>query len=760
MKEFLKDYLHRVLITVLLCSCLLSVFMWLTGAAVHTAVVLLILFAWTALIAALDRIWRWPAALGLTVLTQLVTLWIADTAAVAEYLGAVLGGGGAEASVSGDVAVLMLLMAAALVFLYAMRGFWPRAVLCIGWIIFWVVAAIIELAVPKLALAAITPVILFTLVQALHLTRSRKEEGSFEELSSGLMSMFFAASLVLMLMPTSVKPYGYPLLNAIWDGMEKLYHSIETQILYRGKGDEQFGMSFNGYSEDGTMGSGLYNQDDGLLFAKPKSDTDGMLYLLGNTWDTYADDRWMSQLEPDADELLSWNMDTAEHIYALWRYSQTEDVNVEDLLRENNVYITYQDVRLRTLFTARNCLLITTDDERFPWQAQAGRTTFDYLQKNDTYYRLYYLEENPYYIARLIESSEGYEYGSPDSMLWWEVNKAFGQYFVLSLDGSTRIERQLLQREERIRSSYLALPDDISDEVRALAKQITSGCDTDYEKLMAIQSYLQTNYSYTTSPDAPPFGTSMLDYMLFESREGYCTWYATAAAVLARCVGVPARYAQGYCVSLEEGKFTPINGTYSHAWCEGYISGYGWITVEATPGYSAYGSGWGAAVKYEEGAGITGGMGGYDDYVEDYEDYYEDYQPELPPEPVPETDSSVLRIVIICAFALTFAGVMVVALRVEKRRREYENADYSQKAVIDLRNILVLLARRGYRRRPDESLRKYFTRLKWSTSIDIKQLEQMALLYEEVIFGEKQLTEERWQESRQFVDTVRRLRRK
>ena len=42
-------------------------------------------------------------------------------------------------------------------------------------------------------------------------------------------------------------------------------------------------------------------------------------------------------------------------------------------------------------------------------------------------------------------------------------------------------------------------------------------------------------------------------YFLSDSRRGYCMHYASAATLMLRALGVPARYVQGYTVQTELG---------------------------------------------------------------------------------------------------------------------------------------------------------------------------------------------------------------
>lgn len=75
-------------------------------------------------------------------------------------------------------------------------------------------------------------------------------------------------------------------------------------------------------------------------------------------------------------------------------------------------------------------------------------------------------------------------------------------------------------------------------------------------------------------------------YFLTTSRRGYCVHFATAATVLLRALGVPARYVQGYVLS-SHGGVQMVPDSAAHAWTEYYVPGTGWLVLDATEGARA-----------------------------------------------------------------------------------------------------------------------------------------------------------------------------
>lgn len=134
-----------------------------------------------------------------------------------------------------------------------------------------------------------------------------------------------------------------------------------------------------------------------------------------------------------------------------------------------------------------------------------------------------------------------------------------------------------------ISEKYLELPSSVPDRVRELALSITANATNNYDKARAIETYLRQNITYNDSVDPVPPGWDGVDYVLFERPEGYCNYYASAMAVLARSVGIPARVASGYAVgSAQDDGYYHISEANAHSWPELYMGELGWVEFEPT----------------------------------------------------------------------------------------------------------------------------------------------------------------------------------
>ncbi len=117
-----------------------------------------------------------------------------------------------------------------------------------------------------------------------------------------------------------------------------------------------------------------------------------------------------------------------------------------------------------------------------------------------------------------------------------------------------------------------------------------------HEIVTAVIKYLSENMVYTVEPSEPsgmrPYSNAA-ETFLFDTREGYCVQYASAAVMLLRAAGIPARYAEGYVAhnfsASPKGDIAKyevtVRDSSAHAWVEVYYDYYGWITYEATSSY-------------------------------------------------------------------------------------------------------------------------------------------------------------------------------
>lgn len=163
----------------------------------------------------------------------------------------------------------------------------------------------------------------------------------------------------------------------------------------------------------------------------------------------------------------------------------------------------------------------------------------------------------------------------------------------------------------QVDSIYMDVPEKNTDVIRKECNKIGLTADmTENEIVEAVRDYFAENIPYTLKPGATPQGEDFVNYFLTKNRKGYCAHFATAATLIFREMGIPARYVEGYAFSFEtvlasEQNNTKRYGNYyqgystigesavmdvevtdamAHAWVEIYVDGFGWKAVEVTPG--------------------------------------------------------------------------------------------------------------------------------------------------------------------------------
>lgn len=133
------------------------------------------------------------------------------------------------------------------------------------------------------------------------------------------------------------------------------------------------------------------------------------------------------------------------------------------------------------------------------------------------------------------------------------------------------------------------LPDDVPAIINQRAREVTAGTTTDYDAALAIEQWFRDpdEFVYSTEP-ASGTGMQTIAEFIGEGREGYCEQFASAMALMARSVDIPARVAVGFLrPEIRPGRGGQTSYVFAggdlHAWPELYFEGVGWVRFEPTP---------------------------------------------------------------------------------------------------------------------------------------------------------------------------------
>jgi len=137
---------------------------------------------------------------------------------------------------------------------------------------------------------------------------------------------------------------------------------------------------------------------------------------------------------------------------------------------------------------------------------------------------------------------------------------------------------------EDVRKKFTALPGNLPQSVRDMAAQVTRGARDPYEQAAALQRYFRTTGGFTYTTTAPNDGGSDAVATFLAEKTGFCVQFASAMAVMARALDIPARVAIGFLPGEEvaDGSWR-ISAQDAHAWPELYFQGTGWVRFEPTP---------------------------------------------------------------------------------------------------------------------------------------------------------------------------------
>lgn len=132
---------------------------------------------------------------------------------------------------------------------------------------------------------------------------------------------------------------------------------------------------------------------------------------------------------------------------------------------------------------------------------------------------------------------------------------------------------------------HLRLPETVTPRTRSLAENLAAGQSGPFAIAESIEAHLR-GIEYNLDVPGPPPGAEVADSFLFDLQQGYCDYYTTAFAVLARLNGLPTRFATGHIGGywdLESGEWT-ITEAEAHSWPEVYLPEIGWVPFEPTAG--------------------------------------------------------------------------------------------------------------------------------------------------------------------------------
>lgn len=388
-----------------------------------------------------------------------------------------------------------------------------------------------------------------------------------------------------------------PLLQVTSPRMEEMAENIRTFLLNIVSENEErqvYSIEIDGYKPLGNRLGGPVNINERPVMTV---ETEDNLLLRGVAFNHYTGLNWAD------------TMSKVGYLYDMPIYAGTR----ADVFDEN-----------RPVVELRNHAVFTTKSARVTMQSVSSTTLFVPLRfenlETPVTLRPRFQQSSEVFIIHGLEAGGSYAFETPNIQATDPRLPAL-------------LEQATLQGERRDMAKYLNIPDAVYQGVYMITEEVVAGLETPLEKALAIREYLRTGFRYTLTPAVPPENQDFVSYFLMTGKEGYCTYFATAMAVMGRIAGLPTRYVEGY-LAEPSGGTAYVTGKNAHAWAEVYFEGFGWVAFDATPPQSLGGP------SPEDGQGTPDdGQGGEEPSGEESRspDEGED-GPDSTPSPSPDPD--------------------------------------------------------------------------------------------------------------------------
>lgn len=559
--------------------------------------------------------------------------------------------------------------------------------------------------------------------------------------------------LLVCLMPAPEKAFDWKFAKDIYKKAGN-YLLTFTEGISRLWGREEFDLSFAGFSEEGRLGAGLLDSSREVMTIIPDVALKTNIYLTGKVFDTFENGEW---IQTDFSTEQDRETDAIETLYAVKRQDITY---VRDYIWQTGLDIRYERFDTGYLFAPVKSLLFQGNKIHKLVQL-GGNLTFPDQVGFGTRYTLQYLQLNADHpgFYEMLKAQWNYTYGEQSAEgdtnrgLLLELQR---EYRMKDAKWNNITEEKLHERAGRIKEIY-GKPVELSEPVQDFLDRITEQSENEIEKLKLIEEAL-SQMTYTVSPGRLPENQDFLDYFLLESKEGYCSYFATAFVLLARAEGIPARYVQGFCVPTgkNEGETIAVLSNMAHAWPEVYLEGVGWIPFEPTPGYAQIRyTPWEmhSPVQVEYGEGVIHYVtGSLEDFRAQRDEeqarkqelalQQEQAQAEAAEALSVERKEALRQLLKLLGITLAvIAGgiVLFILFDLWNCRRKYGRMLPEEKIRADLWRLLNILKLLGYERGEGETLSELRQRIQQEeTEVPLTFINS----YEEAVYGSKDVTEE------------------
>lgn len=625
-----------------------------------------------------------------------------------------------------------------------------------------IISAVRKTSIPKITVG----VIIFFSLSSLAEYCGKWYCKSSDKINNSMATVYLAPACIIIglfsiILPSSSEPIQ-------WKGIKQFIHKVQEQSslffnqleFFFDQAGYEFTVTFSGYSEDNKeLGGELNLNKDIDLKVTTQNKSTGAGYLIGAISDTYTGRSWEKSKRDSEYEYEDYIYDFYELLSAFAK-EEIGGNDLFDIVKSRNYNIEYYHIKTRSIFYPLKTNYINFNGNLKLIETPQGAFLSKKIKGNGFRYQVNYYELNlnhELFQKMLRNGVKDREFVSLEELK--NTAKVVFNYDISQMDvNPERLRKDLSCRAKEIKTYYTLLPDSLPERVKILAKEITKDYENDYDKLKAIESYLNT-LSYTTKMEKTPVGEDFVDYFLFHQKEGYCTYFASAFGVLARCLGIPTRYIEGFIVDyedIEEYGVYNVRSSSAHAWVEAYLEGVGWIPFEPTP-------------KYYEAR--------YTKWKEDRKDKYRDFdnpytwKPSSQPshEELISKEGSLRNsqneeknylvpfAIAVTSILLIFIVITIIYYKIltYKYKKKFEKASANGKLFLVMDEILHYLKMEGFKLWDDDTLLTFARRIGSKVHFNGTDFMKVANIFMGVRYGEYEVSEKELKEVIEFLKSFK-----
>ncbi|EWG08842.1 transglutaminase TgpA family protein [Cytobacillus firmus] len=401
---------------------------------------------------------------------------------------------------------------------------------------------VLDTFTPYTADAAIVRAVIagFTVMGILTFNRLLEQEGLKKEASLSRKWMIPLTALIAL---STGLGFAAPKAEPIWPDPVPFIKSYGQN-----SGSDGPGIQKIGYGEDDSRLGGPFIGDNAVVF---RAEVESRHYWKVETKDTYTGKGWVTS-QPEGEYLP---------------FGMGEEIPVTSFI-DNDAIETTEEVS--SVYTFMN----------YP------HVVYPLGLKN--------IEASPFITFELETATEKIrtlDSGRPFALEDYKLGFEVPEYSVTAMKASGAKAESL---PEEFLSRYTQLPEELPERVRELAQEITQDQPDWFEKARELERYFRrAEYTYSqTDAAVPDENEDYVDQFLFDTKVGYCDNFSSSMVVMARSIGLPARWVKGYTEgefkqSLGSGlRLFEVTNNNAHSWVEIYFPEMGWVPFEPTQGFN------------------------------------------------------------------------------------------------------------------------------------------------------------------------------